>query len=320
MPSTGQKYHARVWPATNPTGRDPADTKHRRQPSALRSAPPFRSRPARRCSAAAPPAGGAERCTAQPQFSVHRKTKPETDSPLCCTPAPREGKLTPLPETTPRLQTRPARTHAKRAAARGTRPLDPHRGARAAASLFGGPAFRGSRRRRYPDRAASRGAPCGPPSRTPPAPAPLQGHLPPAGRALRALAAALPRHGCAAPPPRAARRGPLGAGPAVAFPGRRRPLAADRSPSRPAEPGALPSRRTSSPFQPSWRTTLPLCFGCGLLTTKNNGERERCKGSAHCFWRRGTVLPVRVPAKFIVLSARQLHFYLKCNNTSSCSF
>lgn len=110
MPSTGQKYHARVWPATNPTGRDPADTKHRRQPSALRSAPPFRSRPARRCSAAAPPAGGAERCTAQPQFSVHRKTKPETDSPLCCTPAPREGKLMPLPETTPRLQTRPART------------------------------------------------------------------------------------------------------------------------------------------------------------------------------------------------------------------
>lgn len=110
MPSTGQKYHARVWPPTNPTGRDPADTKHRRQPSALRSAPPFRSRPARRCSAAAPPAGGAERSTAQPQFSVHRKTKPETDSPLCCTPAPREGKLTPLPETTPRLQTRPART------------------------------------------------------------------------------------------------------------------------------------------------------------------------------------------------------------------
>lgn len=323
MPSTGQKYHARVWPATNPTGRDPADTKHRRQPSALRSAPPFRSRPARRCSAAAPPAGGAERSTAQPQRheTVLRTPQNQTRNgfaSLLHTRAAR-GKADAAPGDHPPPPD-PSRTHAKRAAARGTRPLDPHRGARAAASLFGGPAFRGSRRRRYPDRAATRGAPCGPPSRTPPAPAPLQGHLPPAGRALRALAAALPRHGCAAPPPRAARRGPLGAGPAVAFPWRRRPLAADRSPSRPAEPGALPSRRTSSPFQPSWRTTLPLCFGCGLLTTKNNGERERCKGSAHCFWRRGTVLPVRVPAKFIVLSARQLHFYLKCNNTSSCSF
>lgn len=95
--------------AGTPQTRSTADS---RQPSA----PP-------RPSGAAPPGGVARRRpllagrnaaprspSATRQFSVHRKTKPETDSPLCCTPAPREGKLTPLPETTPRLQTRPART------------------------------------------------------------------------------------------------------------------------------------------------------------------------------------------------------------------
>lgn len=234
MPTSGQKYHARVWTATNRAGQDPAGTKHRRRPSALR--------PARRCWAAAPPTGGAERCTARPERreTVVRTPRNQTRNgfaPLLH-PAPRKEsrrrsrRPPPVSRPIPHTDETSRRTwHARPTPRSAGRSLSLRR-----------PRFPRSRRRRPPGRAATCGAPCGPRFHTPPAPAPLQGHLPPAGRTLRALAAALPRHGCAAPPPRAARRGWLGAGPTAAFPGRRRPLAARRSPSRPAEPG------TSFPF------------------------------------------------------------------------
>lgn len=215
------------------------------------------------------------------RLSVHREIKPETGSPLCYTPR-RARKADAAPGGHPPFPD-PSRTQTKRAAARGT--LDPHRGARAAASRFGGPAFPNP----------SGGAP-----RAGPQPAER-----PAGR----VSTPRPRpHLCRAifrppaarcelsPPPCPAMAAPHRphAPPDAAGSGRarqRRFLGGGAPWRHTALPPALRSRAVPpSPFQPRF----PLLW----LQVSNHKEqpwRKEMKGFC-CFWRRGTVLPVCVPA------------------------